>query len=125
MAKCQSCHHGINSIYIREGIKGSLKKIGYYCNICNIHYNTDKKLYMVNEELYTVFMDSQDTMPTDKIQDNENIITIHSKINKKSNFSHQKRQKQQSNNSPAQIRTGVKGSKGLYACPLHSVFSLI
>lgn len=26
-------------------------------------------------------------------------------------------------NSPAQIRTGVKGSKGLYACPLHSVFN--
>ena len=25
--------------------------------------------------------------------------------------------------SPAQIRTGVKGSKGLYACPLHSVFN--
>jgi hypothetical protein len=58
----------------------------------------------------------------------ENIITIHSKINKKSNSSHQKHQKQQQqqpNNSPAQIRTGVKGSKGLYACPLHSVFSLI
>ena len=27
--------------------------------------------------------------------------------------------------SPAQIRTGVKGSKGLYACPLHSVFKIL
>ncbi len=125
MAKCQSCLKGINSTYIREGVRGSFRKIGYYCNTCNIHYNTDKKLYTVNEELYTVFSDSQDIIPTGKIQDNENITTIHSKINKKSNFSHQKHKKQQPNNSPAQIRTGVKGSKGLYACPLHSVFNLI
>ena len=123
MAKCQSCHYGINSTYIREGVKGSLKKIGYYCNTCNIHYDTDKKLYTVSKELYTVFRDSQDAMPSGKIQDNGNTITIHSKINKKSNSSHQKQQL--ANSSPAQIRTGVKGSKGLYACPLHSVFSLI
>src|SRR5919112_2739540 len=38
MAKCQSCHHGINSTYIREGVRGSFRKIGYYCNTCNIHY---------------------------------------------------------------------------------------
>lgn len=36
------------------------------------------------------------------------------KDNKKFNFN---------GSSPAQIRTGVKGSKGLYACPLHSVFN--
>jgi hypothetical protein len=123
MTKCQTCHHGINSAYIREGVNGSLKKIGYYCNTCNIHYDIDKKLYTVNEELYIVFRDSQDTMPTGKLQDNGNIITIHTKTNKISNSPHQKQQ--QPNNSPAQIRTGVKGSKGLYACPLHSVFSLI
>ena len=59
MTKCQSCHHGINSTYIREGVNGSLKKIGYYCNTCNIHYGIDKKLYTVNGKMYTVSMDSQ------------------------------------------------------------------
>ena len=122
MTKCQTCHHGINSTYIREGVKGSLNKIGYYCNTCNIHYDTDKKLYTVNEKLYTVFSDNQDIMPTGQTQNNENIITIHSKINKKPNPYHKKPKK--TNNSPAQIRTGVKGSKGLYACPLHSAFNL-
>ena len=76
MAKCQSCHQGINSTYIREGVKGSFKKIGYYCNTCNIHYNTDKKLYTVNEKVYTVLVDSQIIEPEDKTQDNENITTI-------------------------------------------------
>ncbi len=54
MTKCQNCYHGINSTYIREGVNGSLKKIGYYCNTCNIHYGIDKKLYTVNEKMYTV-----------------------------------------------------------------------
>jgi hypothetical protein len=54
MAKCQNCHHGINSTYIREEVRGSFKKIGYYCNICNIHYDIGKRPYTVNEELYTV-----------------------------------------------------------------------
>ncbi len=54
MTKCQNGHLGINSTYIREGVNGSLKKIGYYCNTCNIHYGIDKKLYTVNEKVYTV-----------------------------------------------------------------------
>ncbi len=54
MAKCQSCHQGINSTYIRNGSKGSLKKIGYFCCNCSVYYNIDKKQYTVNEELYTV-----------------------------------------------------------------------
>ena len=32
---------------------------------------------------------------------------------------------QNTSNSPAQIRTGVKGSKGLYACPLHSALVIL
>ncbi len=90
MTKCQNCHHGINSTYIREGMNSSLKKIGYYCNTCNIHYGIDKKLYTVNEKVYTVFRDSQIIEPADKIQDNENIITISSSINRKSNISYSK-----------------------------------
>ena len=90
MAKCQNCHQGINSTYIREGVKGSFKKIGYYCNTCNIHYNTDKKLYTVNEKVYTVFGDSQSLSPAGMIQDNENITTISFKINKKSKISESK-----------------------------------
>lgn len=65
MAKCQSCHQGINSTYIRNGSKGSFNKIGYFCNMCNLHYNTDKKLYTVNEKLYTV----------SSTEDNTSIIT--------------------------------------------------
>jgi hypothetical protein len=47
MTKCQTCHHGIDSTKIREGVNGSLKKIGHYCNTY-IHYNIDKKLYTVS-----------------------------------------------------------------------------
>ncbi len=53
------CHQGINSTYIRNGSKGSLKKIGYFCNMCNLHYDVNTKLYTVNEKVYTVFRDSQ------------------------------------------------------------------
>ena len=54
MAKCISCHKGLNSSYIRINSNGSLWKIGFYCNTCNLHYNLDQKLYTVNEKLYTV-----------------------------------------------------------------------
>jgi hypothetical protein len=87
MAKCQSCHHGINSTYIRNGSKGSLRKIGYFCCNCSVYYNTDKKLYTVNEKVYTVFRNSQIIEPAYGIQDNENITTISSSYNKKSNIS--------------------------------------
>ncbi len=71
-------------------VQGSLKKIGYFCCNCNIHYNTDKKLYTVNEELYTVSRYNQIIKPANKIQDNEHITTISSSINKKSNISNSK-----------------------------------
>ena len=46
------------------------------------------------------------------------------KVNENYNNSVKKDEKTNYNgSSPAQIRTGVKGSKGLYACPLHSVFN--
>ncbi|MBA3749532.1 MAG: hypothetical protein H0X03_01285 [Nitrosopumilus sp.] len=53
-----------------------------------------------------------------KLINNQNITTILSKDNEIYNNLKEKH----NNHSPAQIRTGVKGSKGLYACPLHSVF---
>jgi hypothetical protein len=56
-------------------VNGYFKKIGYYCNTCNIHYDTDKKLYTVNEKVYTVLIDSQAPMSTGKLQYNENITT--------------------------------------------------
>src|SRR5215210_8035751 len=54
MVKCISCLKGLNSSYIRINSNGSLWKIGFYCNTCNLHYNLDQKLYTVNEKLYTV-----------------------------------------------------------------------
>ncbi len=85
MTKCQNCHHGINSTHIREGVNGSLKKIGYYCNTCNIHYGIDKKLYTVNEKVYTVYENSQPLKPAGNFQDDENITTITFKTNKNPN----------------------------------------
>ena len=79
MAKCQNCLNGISSAYIKDVIKGSFKKIGYYCNICNIHYNTDKKLYSVNEELYTVskyYLFFRSTKKCHISIVNENILSI-------------------------------------------------
>ncbi len=71
MAKCISCHKGLNSSYIRINSNGSLWKIGFYCNTCNLHYNHDQKLYTVNEKLYTVSNNLQngekESSPTNNI----------------------------------------------------------
>ena len=54
MTKCQFCHQGLNSTYIRTGSSGLFKKIGSYCNDCDLHYDLEQKLYIVNGKLYTV-----------------------------------------------------------------------
>ncbi len=51
MTRCTYCNKCINSTYIRKGRYGIFKKIGYSCLNCDIHF--DKKLYTVNEKLYT------------------------------------------------------------------------
>ena len=56
-----------------------------------------------------------------KIINNQNITTILSKDNEIYNNLKDKF----NNHSPAQIRTGVKGSKGLYAWPLHSALVIL
>ena len=56
MTKCNICNRGLNSTYVRTGHLGSLRKIGYSCLNCDLHF--DLKLYTVNEKLYT---DSQKT----------------------------------------------------------------
>ena len=79
MAKCQNCLNGISSAYIKDVSKGRIKKIGYYCNICNIQYNTGKKLYTVNEELYTVskyYLFFRSTKKCHISIVNENILSI-------------------------------------------------
>jgi hypothetical protein len=48
MAKCPLCGQGINSTYIRVGEKSLLKKVGYYCSICDIPFNKEQKPYTVN-----------------------------------------------------------------------------
>ena len=49
MAKCCSCGQGINSTYIREGSKGLMRKVGFYCSYCDIYCDsTSEKLYTVN-----------------------------------------------------------------------------
>jgi hypothetical protein len=48
MAKCVYCGKGINSTYIREGLKGIMRKVGYYCSYCDTYYDSaSKKLYTV------------------------------------------------------------------------------
>ena len=50
MTKCQSCHNGLNSSYIRVGAKESFKKIGLYCIACDIYYSTNfQKQYTVQQ----------------------------------------------------------------------------
>lgn len=53
-------------------VKGSFKKIGHYCNTCNIHYNMDKKPYTVNEELHTFSNMTNNTLIISK---NQNLLS--------------------------------------------------
>ena len=39
MSRCQICHKGLNSSYIRVGVKQSFKKVGLYCIACDIYYS--------------------------------------------------------------------------------------
>ncbi len=94
------------------------KKIGSYCCICDLHYGTEQKLYTANKKLYTVYSDRKFNDQTTQSYNAANITTIlpnTDDIHKRVLQNHQN-----ISSSPAQIRTGVKGSKGLYAWPLHS-----
>ncbi len=112
MAKCQNCLNGISSAYIKDVIKGSFKKIGYYCNICNIHYNTDKKLYAVNEELYTVSKYNQNpsTGPTN-IHNNKVFLANMHNNTIISNPNTQKLYKRMGNNQLGRVRSVVRISR--------------
>jgi hypothetical protein len=55
VTKCSICHQGVNSTYIRVGQKSLLKKVGYYCSNCDIHYDLNQKPYTKNEKPYTVW----------------------------------------------------------------------
>jgi hypothetical protein len=49
MTKCSSCGQHINSTYVREGSKGLMRKVGFYCSYCDIYYDpASEKLYTVN-----------------------------------------------------------------------------
>ncbi len=87
MTKCQFCHKGLNSTYIRTGSNGSLKKIGLYCNVCALHYDSTQKLYTVNEKLYTVSRDRKLNDHTTKIH-NHKIITLNQPKNDDINEKH-------------------------------------
>ena len=55
MSRCQICHKGLNSSYIRVGVKQSFKKVGLYCIACDIYYSTDfQKQYTVMQKQYTI-----------------------------------------------------------------------
>jgi hypothetical protein len=43
VVKCPECNRRINSTYIREGERALWKKIGYFCAICNVHYDMKLK----------------------------------------------------------------------------------
>ena len=51
MVKCSGCARRVNSAYIREGLKGIMRKVGFYCSSCDIYYDLRlKKLYTVNSQ---------------------------------------------------------------------------
>lgn len=54
MTKCQICHKGLNSTYIRVGAKEYSKKVGLYCIACDIYYSPNlTKQYTVMQKQYT------------------------------------------------------------------------
>ena len=55
MTKCQICHKGLNSNYIRVGARESFRKVGLYCIACDIYYSPNlKKQYTVMQKEYTL-----------------------------------------------------------------------
>ena len=64
MTRCTFCNKGLSSTYIRSGSQGAFKKIGYSCTNCNIHF--DKKLYTVNEKLYTGYASMKNSQISSK-----------------------------------------------------------
>ena len=112
MSKCQNCHHGTNSTYIRTGAKGSLKKIGHYCCKGDLHYNTDKKLYAVNEKLYAVskYIQNPSTGPTN-IHNNKVFLANMHNNTIISNPNTQKLYKRMGNNQLGRVRSVVRISR--------------
>ena len=54
MTRCQFCHQGLNSNYIRVGANESWKKVGLYCISCDIYYSPNlTKQYTVMQKQYT------------------------------------------------------------------------
>ncbi len=61
-----------------------------------------------------------------KVNNYQNIISKQSNpCNNRKITTNNRTKHQNISHSPAQIRTGVKGSKGLYAWPLHSAFVIL
>ena len=57
MTKCQFCHKGLNSSYIRVGSKESFTKTGLYCINCDIYYSPDLlKQYTAMQKQYTSYL---------------------------------------------------------------------
>ena len=74
MTKCQFCHKGLNSSYIRTTSKGRLTKIGYFCSDCELYFDSNQRVYTVNEKLYTVFNNDQVIDHIAKFSDSEIIV---------------------------------------------------
>jgi hypothetical protein len=49
LTKCEKCHKGLNSSYIRVGAKESFKKVGLYCIACDIYYSPDFQKQYTNQ----------------------------------------------------------------------------
>ena len=83
MTKCQFCHKGLNSRYIRVGAKESFTKTGLYCINCDIYYSPDLlKQYTVMQKQYTNFFNSHSSLEIPKnTSDEENSSNIFNKDN--------------------------------------------
>ena len=74
LTRCQFCHKGLNSSYIRVGAKESLKKVGLYCIACDIYYSLNlEKQYTVMQKQYTVSTRHSDNQ---KLHPIANIVNI-------------------------------------------------
>jgi hypothetical protein len=60
LSRCQFCHKGLNSNYIRVGSKETFKKVGLYCTACDIYYSLDlSKRYTVQTSQNSYYNQNQ------------------------------------------------------------------
>jgi hypothetical protein len=102
-----------------------IEQIFDFDNLAITKVKTHQKILLQTKPHITEFSNADqyayDATEFSSSENGENIISKQSFCcNNHHMIDHNSAKKQNTSSSPAQIRTGVKGSKGLYAWPLHS-----